>query len=188
MRIGVVADTHGGFTSWKRIIEDIFRDVDLILHGGDVLYHGARNPLPEGYDTIALTKAINGSRIPILIVKGNCDSEVDQMVLDIPIQSPYIIFQDEGLKIFLKHWHPGGSEELIKEAKTAKANLLITAHTHIPEISSIEDLMVLNPGSPSLPKEGAPTVAKIEKGVGKAIITLIDVKRNKVIKEEAINL
>jgi len=84
VKIGLVSDTHGSVKTFQKVLSGPFQRVDLILHAGDILYHGARNPLAEGYDTSGLAALINELRIPALIAKGNCDSDVDQFVLDIP--------------------------------------------------------------------------------------------------------
>ena len=80
MRIGIISDTHGSTRAWLDAINGPFKDAEQIWHCGDVLYHGARNPLPKGYDTQELFELINNCSIPIRAVRGNCDSEVDQMV------------------------------------------------------------------------------------------------------------
>ena len=90
MWIGVLSDTHGGLRCWREITSGVFSSVDLIIHAGDIFYHGIRNPLPDQYDTISLAEDINALTIPFIVCRGNCDSEVDQVVVRHPIQSPYL--------------------------------------------------------------------------------------------------
>ena len=103
MKIGVISDTHGAVDAWEETINGPFRDADLIIHAGDILYHGPRNPFPKGYKGSGLADAINSSKIPILAVRGNCDSAVDQAILKIPVQGPYLLLQWEKLRIMAVH-------------------------------------------------------------------------------------
>lgn len=160
MRIGVISDTHGSLTAWKTAYERFFKDTDLILHCGDVLYHGPRNPLPVGYDPAKLATELNALTLPLVIVRGNCDTEVDQMVLDYPLESPYAHLFTGKLRILALHGH--GSNLSVKAEKGY--NLIISGHTHLPGINKEDGMIRLNPGSPSLPKNDAqtPTIALIE--------------------------
>lgn len=164
MKIGIVSDTHGDWATWQQITQDFFQDVDLILHAGDVLYHGPRNPLPPGYNPKELAQAINNYPVPILIARGNCDTEVDQMVLKIPIASPYLFTVLEGWRVLIIHGHQHRKEELCQLAQQWKVHLCITGHTHIPKLESHNGTIFFNPGSCSLPKgEGIPTLGIWEK-------------------------
>ncbi len=78
MKIGVVSDTHGSLTAWQNAYNSNFQDVDWIIHCGDVLYHGPRNPLPEGYNPQTLAMDLQKIRQPIIFAKGNCDAEIDR--------------------------------------------------------------------------------------------------------------
>jgi putative phosphoesterase len=152
MKIGVISDTHGSITSWKQAYETCFQDVDLIIHCGDVLYHGPRNPLPEGYDPKNLANELNSLQKLLIIVKGNCDAEVDQLVLEYPLESPYAHIIAPQAKILAHHGH-SWSPETIPAKISHHYNIIISGHTHIPEIRQIENTFYLNPGSPALPKD-----------------------------------
>jgi putative phosphoesterase len=160
MKIGVMSDTHGSLTYFEKAI-NILSDCDYILHGGDVLYHGPRNPLPQGYNPKELAQKLNETK-NILITKGNCDSDVDQMVINHPIQTPFVVCQFGNLKILLTHGYTESRDEIIKKAKNMQASVLILGHTHIKELIVDENLVVLNPGSTSLPKDNSHSVATIE--------------------------
>lgn len=180
MRIGIVSDTHGDWLTWQQINNDFFKNVDLILHGGDVLYHGPRNPLPPGYDPKALANAINNSPVPILIAGGNCDAEVDQMVLNVPISSPYLFTVLEGMRILIIHGHNQKDEELEQITSKWKIHLCITGHTHIAKLERRGETIFFNPGSCSLPKgPGIPSLGILENGR----LQLWDIKRKEVLEE-----
>lgn len=164
MRIGVISDTHGSIAGWESAVK-IFGDIDLIIHCGDILNHGPKNPIPDFYGPKDLGAIINDFHIPVLIAKGNCDSEVDQIVIpDIPIQSPYVMLQDNNIRIMATHGHHETPEDRVQLAKKYKLNIIISGHTHIPILEKIDDIIVLNPGSPAIPmnKEKTKTCAVIE--------------------------
>jgi putative phosphoesterase len=186
MRIGVMSDTHGDLACWQGITEGIFCDVDLIVHAGDIFYHGVRNPLPDGYNTPALAEAINELKTPLLVCRGNCDSDVDQLVVDVPIQAPCLVCQFDYLRLFVHHGHLFSDEEVQRLTSRWKVAVCISGHTHIPFLGQKDSTVFLNPGSPALPKGGnSPTVAIIDtNGVpaspGK--ITLYDCQNSNIIK------
>lgn len=182
MRIGVMSDTHGGLKCWQEITTGIFSDVDVILHAGDIFYHGIRNPLPERYDTMSLAQEINRFNIPLIICKGNCDSEVDQLVVDLPIQSPCVFCHFNGLNLLVHHGHLFTDEEILRLASRWHFGICISGHTHIPRLEHQKNVVFLNPGSPALPKgDGIPTVALIETKEGsKAEISIFDYQNSKV--------
>lgn len=152
MKIGVISDTHGSLTAWQQVLSGPFQDVDLILHAGDVLYHGPRNPLPEGYQPGQLAEVINQCTIPLMIAKGNCDSEVDQMVLNIPLQAPYLITDQPLGRILVTHGHHYLPEQALKMAEFYKIDIWISGHTHVQGIERHGQTYFVNPGSCSLPK------------------------------------
>ncbi len=186
MRIGVMSDTHGGLDCWEEIMGGVFGDVDLILHAGDIFYHGIRNPLPQGYNTQALAETINGTKTPLLLCRGNCDSEVDQLVIDLPIQAPYLLCQFDRLRILVHHGHLFSEKEVLRLVSRWNVAVCVSGHTHIPRLEEEENAIFLNPGSPALPKEGnPPTVAIIDMDhatAHRANITLHDYQNNNIIK------
>ncbi len=164
MKIGVISDTHGCRDHWAKAYDKFFKDADLIIHSGDVLYHGPRNPMLEDYNPAELAEKINGCSQPMLICKGNCDSEVDQLVLNTPIQSPYVHAFVDGRHIVATHGHMVESDEA-KEAMAAaiKADIFISGHVHYTVLEKRGNTVFLNPGSPSLSKreDGSQTCAVI---------------------------
>lgn len=153
MRIGIISDTHGSVAAWEQAMSGIFREVDLIIHGGDVLYHGPRNPLPEEYDPQKLAALINRSPVPVIITRGNCDAEIDQLVIDWPLQAPYCFLQIGSLRVLVNHGHQISPREIRTQAQRYKVQIFVSGHTHVPEITKENGTVFLNPGSPSLPKD-----------------------------------
>ncbi|QSZ27795.1 phosphodiesterase [Aceticella autotrophica] len=178
MKIGVVSDTHGDYKSWEKAW-DFLNDVDIILHAGDVLYHGPRNQIPEGYDPKKLSNAINTCSIPILVSEGNCDAYVDQMMIDVPIQTPYVYSLINGKKFMIQHGHNISDEDIHKLVKKYKLDYFITGHTHIPLIKKIDGCVLINPGSTSLSKreDKINSIGLIENGT----VHIIDLETGKDI-------
>lgn len=160
MKIGVMSDTHGSLYYFEKAVKAL-SDCDVILHGGDILYHGPRNDLPKDYNPKGVIEKLNNLD-NILLTKGNCEADVDQMVINHPIQSPYVMSQFGEIRILLTHGYLDSKEDTIKKAKSMGADILILGHTHVKELFFDESLMVLNPGSTSIPKDGTHSVATIE--------------------------
>ncbi len=161
MKIGVVSDTHGGLKAWedsRRFLDD----TETIIHCGDVFNPGPGNPLPDRYAPRDLAAAINGSGVPLLMVKGNCDSEVDQLFLDPPLVSPILVYQVDFLKIVASHGHHFTEDEWLALGRKYKADILISGHTHRARLQHRDGVILLNPGSTALPKDGPPSVSVID--------------------------
>jgi uncharacterized protein len=156
VKIGLVSDTHGSAKTFQKVLSGPFRDVELVLHAGDILYHGARNPLAEGYDTTALADAINGVKVPVLIARGNCDSDVDQLVLDMPIMSPYVFLYVEGKRIMVVHGDGKKDGDLEKLMEKFDLSLLVHGHSHIARIKKAGRGLIVNPGTPTIPNPSSP--------------------------------
>ena len=161
MKIGIISDTHGSITAWEKAYENYLIHTDLIIHCGDVLYHGPRNPLPDGYKPNELCTRFNNLDKPLVFVRGNCDAEVDQMVLDHPLEAPSAHLFTDHWRIFVHHGHH--TELPVKT--TEHYNLIISGHTHLPSLNEADGVVYLNPGSPSVPKNEpkTPTIAVIDK-------------------------
>lgn len=154
MRLGIISDTHGSLSAWNASL-DVLGDVDWLLHAGDVLYHGPRNPLPSGHDAKGLAHAINQYPGRIVIARGNCDADIDQVVLDVPIQAPYAIVIVEDVTLMILHGHTTSEEQLAGLMTRYGLDLIVTGHTHVPGIvKPFGDSggVIINPGSPALPK------------------------------------
>lgn len=150
MKIGIIADTHGNLTGWRQALE-LFGNVDLIVHCGDVLYHGPKFEPVAGYAPKALAEEINASEIPVLIARGNGDSDVDQLVLDIPLHSPYVFAQIEDLRLLVTHGHLQSPQELLSLARKWRIDLLCSGHTHVPMVHQEGEVLHVNPGTVTYP-------------------------------------
>ena len=150
MKLFIASDIHGS-SVWCKKMVDAFKSegADKLILLGDILYHGPRNPLPDGYAPKEVFGILNPLADKIIAVRGNCDSEVDQMVLDFNVSSDYAEIWDGGKKIVLSHGH-----RLVPPL--GKGDVYITGHTHVPlNVVEKEGYRHLNPGSVSLPKEGS---------------------------------
>lgn len=149
----MLSDTHGSYPAWSKALKLFGSDATVILHAGDVLYHGPRNAIPGGYTPADLMNAINNCEVKIIIARGNCDAPVDEMVLAPKIQN-YVSIIWHGKKIFMMH---GDNYPLFKQASLDnKVDLAISGHTHIPSISKCGNVTFLNPGSTTIPKGPSP--------------------------------
>lgn len=153
MKLMIASDLHGSAAYTRRLLE-LYRDTGcqrLVLLG-DLLYHGPRNPLPEGYEPPAVAKLLNDMADELLCVRGNCDAEVDQMVLEFPIEADSLALFLGGRMAFVTHGHLFNTEN---PPKLCPGDLLIHGHTHVQAMDPFgQDNLYLNPGSVSLPKEG----------------------------------
>ncbi len=159
MKIGFVSDTHGDAGAWERAWPYL-KDCDLILHAGDILYHGAFNPILKSYNPLKLAEILNQLPVPIYFARGNCDSEVDTLALEYPLESLILHVVSSKGNILVHHGHRYKEEKLASLAEKDGAKLVVTGHTHLYRLEKKKGLVFLNPGSPSLPKENRPpTVA-----------------------------
>lgn len=153
MKLMIASDLHGS----GRYVEQLLRryreeQAGRLLLLGDLLYHGPRNSLPDGYSCPDVIDLLNGMQNHILAVRGNCDSEVDQMVLQFPITADYSILEVNGLTLYATHGH------LWNENCPPRLNtdyILLNGHTHIPACNQHGNYIFINPGSTSIPKGGS---------------------------------
>jgi len=152
MKIFVVSDIHGSIYYLEKALECFKKEeADYILILGDILYHGPRNPLPKDYNPKLVAEKLNLYKDKIIALRGNCDSEVDQMLLEFPIMSDFTNLFLGDKRIFATHGHLFTEEEL----PMGKGDILISGHTHLP-LAEKKDTYIFNPGSITLPKEGNP--------------------------------
>ena len=152
MKLMFASDIHGSAESCKLMLKRFDEEkAGCLFLLGDILYHGPRNEPPEGYDPKAVARMLNARKDILFCVKGNCDSEVDQMMLEFPIMAEYALLYLNGRSVFLTHGHKFNMDSM----ETMKVrDILIHGHTHIQTIQRSEDLVYINPGSVSLPKNG----------------------------------
>ncbi len=185
MKIGIISDTHGHEMAWAHAFDKYFHDADLILHAGDVLYHGPRNPMKADYNPAGLVQRINNCPVPVIIARGNCDSEVDASCLKLPVQAPYAYVVWEGKRIVVTHGHTVMSDAE-KDAMAAhlKADVFISGHIHTNVLEKRGNTLFVNPGSPALSKreDGRSTVAVWENGE----IRIVDLDTDEVLMRHTV--
>ena len=154
MKWMIASDLHGSAVYCRRMLEAFEREgADRLLLLGDLLYHGPRNDLPEGYAPKEVMPLLNGMKPKLLCVRGNCDAEVDQMVLDFPILADYAVLPVGQRLVYATHGHVHNLKNL---PPLAPGDILLHGHTHIPAWTEFgEENLYLNPGSLSIPKDGS---------------------------------
>lgn len=153
MKLMIASDIHGSAFYCRKMIEAFKREgADRLLLLGDILYHGPRNNLPREYDPKEVIAMLNPIKKEILCVRGNCDTEVDQMVLEFPILADYCLLEIDGHTIFATHGHQFHPQNppMLKDG-----DILLSGHTHIPANRDMGTYTYMNPGSVSIPKEGS---------------------------------
>lgn len=153
MKLLIASDLHGSILYTEKLFERIEEErPDKILLLGDLLYHGPRNDLPDGYQPKAVIALLNAHRERLLCVRGNCEAEVDQMVLSFPVMAEYAYLSVDGVTIFATHGHHASEDN---PPPLNDGEVLLCGHTHIPAMRWHEGFLYLNPGSVSLPKGGS---------------------------------
>ncbi|MEE1013722.1 MAG: phosphodiesterase [Clostridia bacterium] len=154
MKLMIASDIHGSAAYCRQLKAAFDREQpDKLLLLGDILYHGPRNPLPPDYNPQEVTELLNGIREHILCVRGNCDTEVDQMLLQFPILADYCTLFWQGKTVFATHGHRFHPEAL---PPLTEGDILLCGHTHVPACVETDGILYLNPGSVSIPKEDSP--------------------------------
>ena len=155
MKIIFFSDIHGVPSTVEKLLAHADRlQADQLVLLGDILYHGPRNGVPGFYDPAKVAELLNARREQILAVRGNCDAEVDQMLLKFPIMSDYAELAVDEHRFFLTHGHLWNAENL---PAIPAGTTLVHGHTHIPEDRMLEcGIRIFNPGSISLPNQQTP--------------------------------
>ena len=155
MKILFASDIHGSRSAAEMVLEKVRQEkAERLILLGDLLYHGPRNDLPRGYDTRETARLLNAYAGRIMAVRGNCDAEVDQMMLDFPILSDSAVLDHDGRFVFASHGHVWSVRNPPKLA--APGSIVLGGHTHVPECREADGVTYLNPGSVSIPKEASP--------------------------------
>ena len=149
----IASDIHGSAQWCRRLLEAWDNEqADRLLLLGDVLYHGPRNDLPDQYAPKEVIAMLNARRERILCVRGNCEAEVDQMVLDFPVLADYAVLCEGSRLIYCTHGHVYNTGKL---PPLQEGDVLLHGHTHIPAWEDHGTYRYLNPGSGAIPKEGS---------------------------------
>jgi len=154
MKLFFISDIHGSLYFLKKALDIYEKEkADYLVILGDELYHGARNPLPKDYNPKEVAEILNIHKDKIIAVRGNCESEVDQMVLKYPIMSDYSIILYNNRRLFLTHGHLYNKDNM---PNISDEDVLIYGHTHVPLAKKVNNKYVINPGSITFPKENTP--------------------------------
>ncbi|WP_040951949.1 phosphodiesterase [Gorillibacterium massiliense] len=154
MKLFFMSDIHGSLRGLNQGLAAFEREnADQIVILGDLLYHGPRNPLPEEYNPKEVAARLNAYKRKIISVRGNCDAEVDQMLIEFPVLSDTAILFYEGRRIYATHGHHHHMDNL---PGLSEGDVFIQGHTHVPVAEKRDGITLLNPGSVSLPKENFP--------------------------------
>ena len=154
MKLLFIADIHGNATALQNALNLSGNlNPDQIILLGDLLNHGPRNPVTKGYNPQAVAEIINSHANDIICVRGNCDSEVDQMLIDVPVLADYALIFDGSRRFYLTHGHMHSPQNL---PQLREGDIFCSGHTHIFQLQNQDGITLFNPGSITLPKGGHP--------------------------------
>lgn len=152
MKLMIASDIHGSLYYAEKMIERYQEEkAEKLILLGDILYHGPRNDLPKEYAPKGVIALLNPLKDEILCVRGNCEAEVDQMVLEFPVLADYMIMFLDNRMVYVTHGHVHNQNNL---PPLKKGDILLHGHTHIQSLSDMGDYYYFNPGSVSIPKGG----------------------------------
>lgn len=150
MKLMIASDLHGSAYYTRLLLTAMDREQpDRLLLLGDLLYHGPRNDLPREYAPKQVIQLLNARKSQILCVRGNCEAEVDQMVLEFPVLSEFGVVFADGLTLYMLHGHKN------LDLPVLPGDILLCGHTHVPAVRKDGEHYYVNPGSVSIPKEGS---------------------------------
>lgn len=153
MKLMIASDLHGSAYYVQKLMDAFAaEEPDRLLLLGDLLYHGPRNALPRDYDCMAVAGMLNAVKDRIVAVRGNCDCEVDQMVLQFPMLADYALVEADGLSLYATHGHVWNEENV---PPMPPGGLLLNGHFHVPVCREHGTYVYMNPGSVSIPKDGS---------------------------------
>ena len=153
MKYMIVSDIHGDADCTEKFLAHFVAEgCDGLIILGDILYHGPRNDLPAGYAPKRVISLLNAIKERVTAINGNCDAEVDQMVLDFPVLADYAVLVAGEHMIYATHGHVYNEGKL---PPLQKGDVLMHGHTHVPKCMEHENYLYINPGSVSIPKENS---------------------------------
>ena len=163
MKLVIASDIHGSAFWCEKLMEVVKREnPDKLILLGDLLYHGPRNDLPREYAPKRVIEMLSSQKQRILAVRGNCEAEVDQMVLPFSCMADYALLEADGLTMYLTHGHLYGPDRL---PLLEEGNVLLSGHTHVKLDEVRSGIRCINPGSVSIPKDGSNSCLIYESGV-----------------------
>lgn len=153
MKWMIASDIHGSARYCRAMLERFAGEkADRLLLLGDILYHGPRNDLPAEYAPREVIAMLNPMKDKLLCVRGNCEAEVDQMVLEFPVLADYAMLPVNDRLIYVTHGHLAGEDN---PPPLSPGDVLLCGHTHVPTCVDHGNFLYMNPGSASIPKNGS---------------------------------
>ena len=153
MKLVIASDIHGSAYWCGRLMDVIERELpDRVVLLGDLLYHGPRNDLPKEYAPKTVITMLSQLADRVIAVRGNCEAEVDQMVLPFACMAEYALVVADGVKFYLTHGHHANPQAL---PPLEKGSIFLYGHTHVKMDEMIDGIRCVNPGSVSIPKDGS---------------------------------
>ena len=178
MKLFIASDVHGSAYYCRLLLERLkSKGAESLLLLGDTLYHGPRNALPRDYAPMEVAAALNALEVPVCSVRGNCDAEIDQTVLDFPIMADYSLLLAGRRRVFVTHGHLYTPEE---HPRLSPGDAFLFGHSHVPVCEERDGVLVLNPGSVSIPKENSPHSCMCYEG---GVFRWIDLESGEAYKE-----
>ena len=163
MKLLIASDLHGSYVAARELDRRVQEEApDRIVLLGDLLYHGPRNDLPASYAPKKVVPILNSWAERVLAVRGNCDAEVDQMVLDFPCRSDNAIFEADLHLLYLTHGHLLGMTPE-DPPRLARGSAFLSGHTHVKILELRDGVLFVNPGSVGIPKDGRASYAVYER-------------------------
>lgn len=180
MKLFFISDLHGCLDATQKVLKHFeSSQANHLILLGDVLNHGPINPVPKGYDPTAVAALLNQFKTQIIAVRGNCDSEVDQMLLEFPMMADYsLVLLNTGQKMFITHGHLYNQERL---PPINAGDVLCHGHSHVPLANWQGEYFIFNPGSTTFPRgEGAASYGLYEDGV----FSIYDLEGKEIVKQK----
>ncbi len=168
MKLLIASDIHGSAYycgKLMEVLEDFKPDKLLLL--GDLLYHGPRNDLPKDYAPKQVIPMLSAHQDKIIAVRGNCEAEVDQMVLPFPCMADFVQLEVDGKVFYLTHGHHANPDNL---PELEQGSVFLSGHTHVKMDEVRNGIRCINPGSVSIPKDGSHSCMVYENGVFSVVI------------------
>ena len=162
MKFVIASDIHGSAFWCRKLMELCEKEQpDHLILLGDILYHGPRNDLPRDYAPKQVIPMLGQWAEKILCVRGNCEAEVDQMVLNFPCLAEYSVLMADGKSFYLTHGHHKNPQDL---PALPEGSVFLYGHTHVKFDQVVNGIRCLNPGSVSIPKDGTHSCLICENG------------------------
>lgn len=169
MKLVIASDIHGSALWCERLMAEIeARDPDHVVLLGDLLYHGPKNDLPDGYAPKQIIAMLDSIADKLIAVRGNCEAEADQMMVSFPCFADYRVLDDGGRALFCTHghiWGPNLENCVNRMPNLRRGDAFLFGHSHIKHLEVRDGITIFNPGSVGIPRDGSHSFGTYEDGV-----------------------